>query len=117
MYSNEVAEIRKEDLGFTTNDIFNKVSLSNEIYSKLGDARTLMTIDGLKILPYKLAVIIVYYRARELEQLYYKEMFDSGDAKRKFNTRKYENEAIKIRHYYNQIIYFYHDEFNKYRTT
>lgn len=115
-YTEAFIEITKEDLGFTTNDIFNKVSLSNEIYSKLGDAKTIRTIDGIKILPFKLAVIIQYYTDRELSRLYCKEMIDSGYAKRKFNKEEYDNKAIKIRNYYNQIIYFYHDEFSKYRT-
>lgn len=112
----EFVEVQKEDLGFTANDVFNKLSLSNKIYSKLGNAKTIMTIDGIKTLPYKLAVIIMYYRDQELNQLFCKEIIGSCDAKREFNMEEYENEAIKIRDYYNQIIYFYHDEFSKYCT-
>lgn len=75
-----------------------------------------MTIDGIKTLPYKLAVIIMYYRDQELNQLFPYKIIGSCDAKREFNMEEYENEAIKIRDYYNQIIYFYHDEFSKYCT-
>ena len=97
--------------------MFNKKSISNEIYSKLGKLTTISTLDGVKILPHKLAIIIMFYKERTLERLFRGEMILAYIKKREFDTEKYESAAVKVRDYYNQIIYFYDAEFNKYLKT
>lgn len=117
VFLGEFIKVTSEDLGFTEDDIFNKRSLSNEIYSKLGRPQGIITIDGRKILPYKLSVIIMYRSEEALEQLFIKELCKSCDEDQEFNRERYESAAVKVRDYYNQFIYFYNDEFDKYLKT
>ena len=117
---NEFLEVTSNYLGFTSEDIFNKKPLRKKIYKKLGDKSTIATLDGIKVLPYKLAVlpyklavIIMYYRDQALAKIHMDKMMQSITEEKEFDTENYEEEAIKIRDYYNQIIYFYHDDYKK----
>ena len=112
-FTYEFLEVTSTDLGFTAEDIFNKKPLRKKIYKKLGDKSTIATLDGIKVLPYKLAVIIMYYRDQSLAKIHMDKMMQSITEEKEFDTENYEKEAIKIRDYYNEIIYFYHDDYKR----
>ena len=112
-FTDEFLEVTSTDLGFTSEDIFNKKPLRAKIYSKLGDKKTIATLDGVKVLPYKLAVIIMYYRDQALRLCFGERYFKAVTKEKSFDPVEYEKEAEKIRDYYNQIIYFYHDDYKR----
>jgi hypothetical protein len=56
----------------------------------------------------------MYYRDFTLSQEFNKQLIEVKGCVEKIDKKKYEDEAIKIRDRFNEIIFFYHNDFKSY---
>ena len=93
------------------NNVLNSKLLSNEFYEIGQKYKTVNTTNGIKRLPYPIAIIIMYYREDDLIDLMTETLmnvstdFDSPEFK-----KYYEQHAIEIREKYNKLINYYNKE-------
>lgn len=80
----------------------------------MGCVKTVKNTDGVKKIPHILTIIIAYYRKIALKQEFRKCMSDVRYDITKFDRVKYEKNVIKVRDRFNDIINFYHDDFESY---
>lgn len=100
MYAREFYEITKHDLGFNPADLLHLKPLTQATLDTLGEIVTVKCTFGDVRIPRKLAVIILYYRDKELEECLLNHMPDKD---------KYESQASLIRDKYNSILMYYDD--------
>ena len=115
IYRDEFLRLTSENLGFNAYNLFQKKRLSKSVYSNLGKDTTINTVNGVKTLPYALSIIILYYRDQSLSQLFAEHQYQAISNNREFDKEKYEKGAMKIRDYYDQIIFFYNDDYKRFK--
>lgn len=118
-YLSEYLRVVTSIVGFTPEDILNQVTLPPTVWETLSqissnpnqntltevplnlvDVSRVTTINGLRLLPYPIAVIIFYHRDCELMRLLNETIDETS----------YETKAIEVRAKYNDIIDCYHNQ-------
>lgn len=86
--------------------------LPDDFYKDKHETKTVNTINGIRRIPYILAITIMFNREEDLSQLMAKTLMNVSQDIYSFKFKKhYEPEAIKIRDKYNRIINYYAEEY------
>ena len=86
--------------------------LPDDFYKDKHETKTVNTINGIRRIPYILAITIMFNREEDLTQLMTKTLMNVSQDIYSFKFKKhYEPEAIKIRDKYNRIINYYAEEY------
>lgn len=86
--------------------------LPDNFYKDNHKTKTVNTINGIRRIPYLLAITIMFNREEDLSQLMAKTLMNVSQDIYSFKFKKhYEPEAIKIRNKYNRIINYYAEEY------
>ena len=94
------------------NSVLNSKQLPDEFYQINHMPKTINTTNGIKILPYPIAIIIMYYRENELINLMKMSLKCISNNMYSLKFKKfYEPRAEKIREKYNKLIDYYHEEY------
>ena len=94
------------------NNMWECKPLSDDFYKDKHETKTVNTINGIRRIPYILAITIMFNREEDLSQLMAKTLMNVSQDIYSFKFKKhYEPEAIKIRDKYNRIINYYAEEY------
>lgn len=94
------------------NSVLNSKHLPDEFYQINHMPKTINTTNGIKILPYPIAIIIMYYRENELINLMKMSLKCISNNMYSLKFKKfYEPRAEKIREKYNKLIDYYLEEY------
>lgn len=92
--------------------VLNSKPLPDEFYQINHMPKTINTTNGIKILPYPIAIIIMCYRENELINLMKMSLKCVSNNMYSLKFKKYyEPRAEKIREKYNKLIDYYHEEY------
>ena len=86
--------------------------LPDDFYKDKHETKIINTINGIRRIPYILAITIMFNREEDLSQLMAKTLMNVSQDIYSLKFKKhYEPEAIKIRDKYNRIINYYAEEY------
>ena len=86
--------------------------LPDDFYKDNHKTKIINTINGIRKIPYILAITIMFNREEDLSQLMAKTLMNVSQDIYSLKFKKhYEPEAIKIRDKYNRIINYYAEEY------
>lgn len=86
--------------------------LPDDFYKDKHETKIVNTINGIRKIPYILAITIMFNREEDLSQLMAKTLMNVSQDIYSLKFKKhYEPEAIKIRDKYNRIINYYAEEY------
>lgn len=86
--------------------------LPDDFYKDNHKTKIINTINGIRKIPYILAITIMFNREEDLSHLMAKTLINVSQDIYSFKFKKhYEPEAIKIRDKYNRIINYYAEEY------
>lgn len=93
------------------NSVLNSKHLPDEFYQINHMPKTINTTNGIKILPYPIAIIIIYYRENELINLMKMSLKCISNNMYSLKFKKFYEPRAEKREKYNKLIDYYHEEY------